>query len=105
MSLLADFYLYSRSLTLSETELKRVDFSSAKEPAHAIESEADTTAENPNLDRKLEPEKIQDLQEKEQEAIPPGERMIQQTWIRGGGNPQMGKGESWPKNCDRSLTR
>ena len=69
---------------MSETEPKRVDFSSTKKPAHAIESEADTAAENPNLDRKLDSEKMQDWQEKEQEAIPPGERMIQQTWIRGG---------------------
>lgn len=69
---------------MSEAEPKRVDFSTAKEPAHSIDSEVDTRAENPNLEPKLEGEKTFDLEERDAEAIPLGERMIQQTWMRGG---------------------
>lgn len=69
---------------MSEIEPKRVDFSNAKEPPNSIDSEGDTTAENPNLDSKLDPSQPQDRQEKQNDAIPPGERMIQETWMRGG---------------------
>lgn len=69
---------------MSETEPKRVDFSQAKEPPNSIDSEVDATADNPNLDPKLNPFQGQEGLEKQQDAIPPGERMIQQTWMRGG---------------------
>ncbi len=69
---------------MSETEPKQVDFSNAQEPPSAIDSEINTTAENPNLDPKLDPSQLQDGQEKQNDGIPPGERMIQETWMRGG---------------------
>ena len=69
---------------MSETEPKPIDFSNAKEPPNSTDSEVDTTEENPNLDPKFNPSQGQEGQEKQNDAIPPGERMIQQTWMRGG---------------------
>ncbi|MCT7973632.1 hypothetical protein [Laspinema olomoucense] len=69
---------------MPETEPKPVDFSTAKKPAHSLEAKVDTTAENPNLDPKLALPKTQELQEKQEDGIPPGERMIQQAWMPGG---------------------
>ncbi|MCT7959870.1 hypothetical protein NG799_04425 [Laspinema sp. D1] len=69
---------------MSETEPKPVDFSNAKEPPNSIDSEGDTTAKNPNLEPKVDPSQSQDGEEKQNDAIPLGERMIQQTWMRGG---------------------
>ncbi|AFY83833.1 hypothetical protein [Oscillatoria acuminata] len=69
---------------MSETKPKQVDFSNAKEPPKSIDSEVDTSAENPNLDPKFNPSQEQEEPEKQPDGIPPGERMIQQTWMRGG---------------------
>ncbi|WP_254566013.1 hypothetical protein [Oscillatoria sp. HE19RPO] len=69
---------------MNETEPKRVDFSKANEPPNSIDSEADTTAENPHLEPKLDPSQSLEGQDEPNDAIPLGERMIQQTWMRGG---------------------
>ncbi|MCT7957037.1 hypothetical protein [Laspinema palackyanum] len=69
---------------MSETEPKPVDFSNAKEPPNSIDSEGDTAAKNPNLEPKLDPSQSPDREETQNDAIPLGERMIQQTWMRGG---------------------
>ncbi|MGL5194343.1 MAG: hypothetical protein ACRC8Y_12230 [Chroococcales cyanobacterium] len=84
VSSLLIFDLYPRSLTRSENEPHPVDFYNAKDPPNSIDSEGDTTAENPNLAPKLDPSQAQDGQDKQNDGISPAERMIQQTWMRGG---------------------
>ncbi|MCT7981905.1 hypothetical protein NG796_01210 [Laspinema sp. A4] len=69
---------------MSETKPKPVDFSNAKEPPNSLDSAVDTTAENANLDPKFDFYKQQDAPDKQKGTISPGERMIQETWMRGG---------------------
>ncbi len=69
---------------MRETEPKPVDFSKAKEPPQSLDFQVDTTADNANLDPKFDCAQQQDTPDKPRGAIPPEERMIQETWMRGG---------------------
>jgi hypothetical protein len=66
---------------MAEPKRKLIDLSTSKEPADSIDPDVDSATYNPNLDPKFaqSPELSDEQTEK-----PVGERMIQQTFFRGG---------------------